>query len=125
MPTPIEAMTTAALSSALDLAVRRHALTAANIAHASSEDYLAQRVPFESRLEEIRAGKAGGGFLDPGSLEALRGLSGIPPESVPGKVQVDREMTELARNAVQFQTLVQGLARHLSLLALAAADGRR
>lgn len=125
MPTTIEAMTTAALSSALDLAARRHALTAANIAHAGTDDYLAQRLPFESRLEELRAGITGRGFLDQGSLEALRGLSAIPAETGADKVQVDREMTELARNAVQFQTLVQGLARHLSLLALAASDGRR
>jgi flagellar basal-body rod protein FlgB len=40
-------------------------------------------------------------------------------------VQLDAEMSELARNAVEYQALVQGLSRHLGLMALAAADGRR
>jgi flagellar basal-body rod protein FlgB len=35
------------------------------------------------------------------------------------------EVTELARNAVHFQALTQALSRHLGMLALAAADGRK
>lgn len=120
----IESMTTAALSSALDLAVRRHTLTASNIAHAGTEGYQALRLPFEAHLEEARTQRAAG-FLDQRGLETLRSVADVGAESTQASVQVDLEMTELARNAVRFQELVQGLSRHLSLLALAAGDGRR
>jgi flagellar basal-body rod protein FlgB len=44
---------------------------------------------------------------------------------MPGRVQLDAEMADLARTAVDFQALTQALSRHLGLLALAAADGRK
>lgn len=127
MPLPIEAMTTSALSAALDAASRRHAAIAANLANANTEGYLPVRFTFGAQLEEARALLRDQGTLDRASLDALRGsleplLDGA---GQPGKVQLDLEMTELARNAVQFQALAQGLSRHLGVLALAAADGRK
>jgi flagellar basal-body rod protein FlgB len=127
MPSPIESMTTAALSAALDAASLRQALVAANIANAGTEGYLPLRLSFEARLDEVRAALRDGGWLDPASLETLRGLGEGEVEVRAGTdpVRLDAEMAELARNAVEFQALVQGVSRHLSLLALAAADGRR
>jgi flagellar basal-body rod protein FlgB len=43
----------------------------------------------------------------------------------PVQARLDAEMVALARNAVRFQALAQGMSRHLGLLALAAGDGRR
>ena len=125
MATLIEPVTTAALSAALSAATRRHAVVASNSAHAATEGYQPLRLDFEAQLEEARASLQDGAFLDKRGLESLRGLSELPPERLESSVRVDAEMTELARNAVQFQALVQGLARHLSVLALAAADGRK
>ena len=127
MPSPIESTTTAALSAALDAASRRQALVAANIANAGTEDYLPLRLSFEARLDEVRAALRDGGWLDPVSLETLRSLGEGEVEVRAGTdpVRLDAEMAELARNAVEFQALVQGVSRHLSLLALAAADGRK
>ena len=121
----IEPVTTAALSAALDAATRRHATAASNIAHAGTEGYQPLRLAFDSQLEDARARLGEGAFLDARGLASLRELATTAPESLEGRVQVDVEMTELARNAVQFQALVQGLARHLSVLSLAAADGRK
>lgn len=122
MPLPIEAVTTAALSAALDAASRRQALIASNIAHAGTEGYVPQRL-FEASLQEARDVLAERGRLD---LRAVDSMRSVPTETVEGgKVRLDAEMAELARNAVQFQALVQGVSRHLSLLAMAAADGRK
>jgi flagellar basal-body rod protein FlgB len=127
MPSPIEPMTTAALSAALDAASRRQALVAANIANAETEGYQPLRLSFKARLDEVRAGLRDGGWLDPASLEILRSLGEGEAEARAGTdpVRLDAEMADLARNAVQFQALVQGVSRHLSLLALAAGDGRK
>lgn len=126
MPSHIEAVTTAALSAALDGASRRQALIAANIANAGTESYQPLRLPFEAHLEEARGAWREHGLRDTRLVEALRSAATLPAEPVEGSsVRMDVEMAELARNAVQFQALVQGVSRHLSLLALAAADGRK
>jgi flagellar basal-body rod protein FlgB len=125
MATPIEPVTTAALSAALDAAVRRHAVTAVNISNTGTEAYQPLRLSLDAGLEEARAHLAQSAFLDRRGLDALRELSTAPARPQEGSVQLDAEMTELARNAVHFQALLQGLSRHLSLLALAAGDGRK
>ena len=126
MPLPIESVTTAALSAALDAASRRQAVTAANIANASTEGYVPLRVSFEAQLADARTAVEQRGWIDQAALEQLRGVRDVAAQpAITGPVTLDQEMTELARNAVQFQALLQGVSRHLSLMALAAADGRK
>lgn len=127
MSIPIEAITTAALSASLETASRRQAVLAANIANASTPGYVPQQLSFDAHLAEARAVLQDKGVLDLSAVESLR----AEPEPLfdaagrPAAVQLDAEMSELARNGVEYQALVQGLSRHLALLALAAADGRR
>lgn len=127
MPLQLEAVTTAALSAALDAASRRHALIATNIANANTDGYAPGRLSFEAQLQEAQAALGERGRLDEAGLGLLRSLAQTRPESAAAgePVKIDVEMAQLAHNAVQFQALTQGLARHLSLLALAAADGRK
>jgi flagellar basal-body rod protein FlgB len=127
MPTPIEAITTAALSAALETASRRQAAVAANIANASTPGYVPQQVSFEAHLAEARSALRDKGVLDLAAAESLRARAEpmLDAAGQPAAVQLDAEMSELARNGVEYQALVQGLSRHLGLLALAAGDGRR
>ena len=120
-------ITTTALSLALEAAAGRQQVAGANVANAAVEGYAPQRLSFEDRLTEARASLARGGAIE------WRDLQDVRPERVPvhdeGQasmpVQLDAELAEMARNAVHYQVLVQGLSRHLGLLALAVADGRR
>lgn len=127
MGVPIEAITTAALSAALETAGKRQAVVAANIANASTPGYVPQEVSFEAHVAEARRMLRDKGVLDLATVETLRG----EPEPVfdaggqPAAVQLDAQMSAMARNGVEFQALLQGLSRHLALLALAAGDGRR
>lgn len=121
----IESVTTAAIGAALDAAQRRHAVAAANIAHAGTEGYVPLRLSFEEQLEEARIVLRDKGWLDRSALEALRDLPQPSTEDAGPPVQIDAEMTELASNSLHFQALVQGVSRHLGLLALAAGDGRK
>lgn len=125
MPVPIESVTTAALSAALDGAQRLHAAVAANIANASTEGYVPLRLSFEAQLAEAREALSAKGWLDPAAVEGMRQLPEPVADEGAGAVQLDVEMTQLAANALQFQALLQGVSRHLGLLALAAADGRK
>lgn len=125
MTRPIESVTTAALTAALDAAQRRHAVVAANIAHAGTEGYVPLRLSFEAQVAEARGVLREKGWLDASALEALRQVPESVAQEEDAQVQLDAEMTELASNALQFQALVQGVSRHLGLLAMAAADGRK
>jgi flagellar basal-body rod protein FlgB len=127
MPSPMEAVTTAALSAALDAANLRQSAIAANIANAGAEGYVPLQLSFGERLEEAQAVLREKGALDFGAIDHLRGSLEpvVDAAGQPAAVQIDAEMTELARNAVHFQALTQGLSRHLGLLAMAAGDGRK
>ena len=127
MNTHVEALTTAALSAALEGASRRQAAIAANLANVDTAGYVPLRLSFEAQVRQAQATLADRGVLDPAAIDSLRGELEplVGPDGSTGQVRVDSEMAELARNAVQFQALVQGLSRHLALQALVAADGRR
>lgn len=123
----IEAVTTAALSAALDAATRRQAVVSANIANANSVGYTPLKVSFGEQLAEARASFQQKGWIAPAHLDAIRGTVEelLDPSGQPARVQLDAEMAELVRNAVDFQTLAQAVSRHLGMIALAAADGKR
>lgn len=126
MPVPIESITTAALSAALDASARRHAAVAANVANAQTEGYAPLHVVFDARLEEARADLQEGRWLDASALAGLRGeIRSGAAEGAPEKVQLDMQMAEMARNSAHFQALAQAVSRHLGMLALAAGDGRK
>jgi flagellar basal-body rod protein FlgB len=127
MPTTIEAITTAALSAALETANRRQAAVAANIANASTPGYVPQQVSFDAHLAEARTVLREKGVLDLAAVDSLRARAEpvVDASGQPAAIQLDAEMSALARNGVEYQALVQGLSRHLGLLALAAGDGRR
>lgn len=126
MTSPLEALTTAALSAAMDGAMRRHTAIAANIANANTEGYMPRKVSFDAQVTQARAALREGRLLDAAAIESLRGeVETVAEAGAVPAVKIDAEMADLARNAVQFQALTQGLSRHLALQALAAADGRR
>ncbi|MCC2673424.1 MAG: flagellar basal body protein [Ramlibacter sp.] len=123
----IDAITTAALSAALAAGASRQAAVASNIANAGTEGYVPLRLAFDATLEDARAALLERGSLDPSHISAMRGRLEpvLDAAGVPTRVQLDAEMAELAGNSVHFQALLQGLSRHLSILAIAAADGRK
>jgi flagellar basal-body rod protein FlgB len=123
----LEAITTATLSLAMEAASRRQQAIAANIANASTEGYTPVRLAFESQLAEARQALREKGSVDAFALAGVRmDLEPVLDASgQPAKVQLDVEVAEMARNAVQYQALAQGLSRHLSILAAAAADGKK
>lgn len=126
----IEALTTISLSLALDAGSLRHQVIANNIANASVEGFVPQRLNFDAYVQDARRSLNERGRLDSQtlidmaavrpSIEAVLGATGLP-----AKVQLDTEVSNMAQNAVQYQALLKGLSRHLGLLYTAASDGKR
>jgi flagellar basal-body rod protein FlgB len=118
MTPPIEAVTTASLSLALDAATLRQQVIAANIANANVPGYVARTVSFDAVMNG-----AFGGLPASGSLQA-HVAPRLDAAGLPQSVQIDSEMAELSLNQLQYQTLVAGLNKHLSVLSAAIADGK-
>ena len=126
----IEGITTTALSMALDAASLRQQAIATNIANASSEGYIPQRVNFEAYVQDARRELIERGRLDSQTLlnmaeSPLAMEPAVDGAGVPAKVQLDAEVAGMAQNAVHYQALLKGLSRHLSVLYSAASDGKR
>lgn len=115
---PAEHLTTQALTLALDAAAVRHRVIAANLAHTGSPGYAAQRVSFEALVQASASGR-------PDRLELRPHVEAAEP--APGGVTptLDESMSALAQNTLHTQVLLRAVQRHLGLLALAAADGKR
>lgn len=123
-----EALTVAALSSALDAASLRQQVIAANIANAGRSDYAAQRVSFEATFAEqaARIGAARPG-RDPRPPIELR-MRVEPDLGADGRarpIQLDSEVAALAQNSTHYQALVRGLNRYLAVMASAVSEGKR
>jgi flagellar basal-body rod protein FlgB len=123
----LEALTTASLSLALEAAGRRHQAIAANLANAQAQGYMPVRLAFEAQLADARQLLRERGSVDAQSLAGVR-MELEPDVDALGRpvpVQLDAAMVEMARNAVHYQALTQGLSRHLAIQAIAVADGRK
>jgi flagellar basal-body rod protein FlgB len=114
MTDSVEAITTGMLSRALEAATLQHQATAANIANQATEGYVPVRVSFAAQMAAL-TGEAPAAKFEP-VLDA---------QGRPATVRLDSEMADMARNAVQYQALARGLNKHLALLAMAAADGKK
>jgi flagellar basal-body rod protein FlgB len=127
MSTSLEAVTTSLLSLALEATSRRQQAITANVANVHAPGHVPLALSFESQLAQARQALAERGRVQPADLAGVRPQLDLrlDAQGQPVPVQLDLELAEMARNAVHHQALVQGLARHLGVLALAASDGRR
>lgn len=118
-----EAVTVNLVSLALDAASLRHRAIAANIANAGNADYHAVRVSFEDQLETARRDLAGRGAVRPASLSGVAPTMLSAPEA--GGVALDLETANLAQNTLQYQALLKGLSKYMSIVSAAINEGKR
>lgn len=129
MPLPdpsIEAVTTASLSLALDVASLRHAAHVSNITQKNVADY--RRATLDTQaLEAVRTELSRTGRVDAGTLAAVRLQLRPASADVTGGngIKLDQEMAELNANTLRYQTLVNALNLHMGLLDLAVSEGKR
>jgi flagellar basal-body rod protein FlgB len=124
----IESATIGIVKSALDAASLRHLTIAQNIANANSPGFIPHRVSFEeqfdsfaSRLasgESIRASELAG--VHP-TIDSVDQVSGDETESV----KLDIETVHLAQNTVQYQALLKGISKKMSVINAAINEGKR
>ncbi|RQO63591.1 flagellar basal body rod protein FlgB [Paucibacter sp. KBW04] len=119
----IDPTTLALVGRALDVATLRQAVHAQNIANANVEGYLPSSVRFEEHLGHVRAALSDRQPVQPRDLEVLQ--PSVVAAALGSKVELDMEVSALARNSMHYQALVKVLDREMSLMSLAVSDGKR
>ena len=119
----LESVTTATLAKALDAAMLRQQAIASNLANAGSADYVPLRVAFEAQLAQARDNLQARGSASSADIAALQ--PELETDANAAGLQPDLQLADMARNALHYQALIQGLARHLELLSAAVAEGRK
>ncbi|MGI6662952.1 MAG: flagellar basal body rod protein FlgB [Bacillota bacterium] len=121
------------MQRALDGAWRRHEVLANNVANAETPGYKRLDLDFRTALAEASAAKrptlvatsprhiVPSNTVEPGCLG--QDLSAITPDG--NSVDIDREMGEVAANALYYSAVSGQLRAHLSLLRKAITEGRR
>ncbi|TAK83711.1 MAG: flagellar basal body protein [Aquabacterium sp.] len=119
---PLNGATGALVRLALDAAQARHRALAANIANAGVPGYTPLRLGFGEQLAQLRDAMAAG---DTRVLDGVQALQPDAPAGGADRVELDQEVAGLAENTLQYQALMRGLSRHMSLISLALNEGRK
>ena len=121
-----EAITTRALSLALDAAVLRQQVIASNIANANAAGFFPLRVSFNAQFDAVRRSLVDRGGTDRSALGAIQIQiePALDANGISRPVELDAEVAALAQNTTHYQTLIRGLSRHLSILASAVSEAR-
>ncbi|HEU4652739.1 MAG TPA: flagellar basal body rod protein FlgB [Steroidobacteraceae bacterium] len=108
------------LTRALDVSALRQAVYSANIANASVPGYQRLEVNFDQQLEGFAAA------FDSASKADQTHLSMSAPSVIATgtAVKLDQEVAAMARNSLQYQTLVGAYERMSALTRLAIREGR-
>ncbi len=128
--------TTSALSTALNMRLLKHNVTASNIANAETPHYHAKKIDFEDALARaIDLDGLNGTSTTNENHIAVGGHSGkVRPdiyENPEGAVNndgntvdVEREISNLNENSVMYKAALQLMNKKLAALRYAASDGR-
>lgn len=109
-------------SKALDVAALRHSVIAQNIANVNVAGAQRMTVAFEAALDSEQAQ----GLASSGSASSLGGAQAeVVPDVLSPTISMEREMAEMSRNSLNYQTLVRAISRQLSTVAMAINEGRR
>lgn len=130
MTETIGGITVQLVGLALDAAYLKHAAIANNIANVNSTGYVRKTVNFESQLNSIAASLSPGSRspITPAQIAAvnpfIEDVVATDPSSIPN-INIDEEMSELARNTVHYQALLRGLGQKMFIESIAINEGRK
>jgi flagellar basal-body rod protein FlgB len=74
-------------------------------------------VSFDSQLDAARRSLSEAGRLDPATLAEVHPY--LETNALMGHIEIDMQVADMARNALQYQALLRGLSRHYEILSLA------
>jgi flagellar basal-body rod protein FlgB len=114
------------IENMLDWAAKRQQTISANLANIDTPGYKARDVSFSEHLQSLALDTTSSTHLEPASQSSLRVFEvGAEAKENGNTVDLDREMTELTKNGLQYLALVQFLNQKIRTLRSAINDGGR
>ena len=117
----------AALIKTLDGAALRHRALADNIANTETPGFTRSDVAFHERLRSaVERARAEGSAEPVEAVEAQIAADRNSPARADGNnVDIEREMAELAKNTLEYESAAHALAIKLAMIRTAINEGRR
>ena len=101
------------IGNALRNAEQNHRVVSQNIANVNTPGYQTKALSFDDFVKQVRSGEAENKFVDELPVERVDGLV----DRVDGNnVDIDQQLGEAKKNALEFQTYSQLLAAKMSTL---------
>ena len=120
-------LTTTAIAQSLDASAMRHRVIADNIANVETPGFKRSEVSFESKLKSA--------LESLNSDMAMRTIEGMEPDveqdtQSPARadgnnVSIDREMADLTKNSLEYETLTRLMTMKGSMIQTVLTEGRR
>lgn len=102
------------LGLAIEFARENHAVIGQNLANVNTPGYKTAELSFENLLSQIEAGVSA---EEMGNAEfEIRNPEGLPARNDGNNVDMDREIANLKKNAMVYQTLTQLLGSKMGML---------
>ena len=113
------------IESQLSIASKRQQVLSANIANVDTPGYRAQDVTFEDQMDLLDLVGTAGRHMTPLGPDAKFRMFDVGTEAKPNgnTVDLDRELTEVTKNGLQYVTLMQFLQNKLRTLRSSITDG--
>lgn len=113
------------IESQLTVATRRQEALSANIANADTPGYRARDVRFNEQMQMLSASGTSAAHISPGGADSRFQMIDVDTEVKPNgnSVDLDRELTEVTKNGLEFITLMQFLQNKLRMLRYSISEG--
>ena len=114
------------IESQLTAATRRQETLSANIANADTPGYRAQDLEFSEQMQMLKISGTSERHITPlggeeGNVRRFEVESNVKPNG--NSVDLDRELTEVTKNGLEFITLMQFLQNKLKTLRYSISEG--
>lgn len=113
------------IESQLTVATRRQEALSANIANADTPGYRARDVRFNEQMQMLSASGTSVSHITPGGADSRFQMFDVDTDVKPNgnSVDLDRELTEVTKNGLEFITLMQFLQNKLRTLRYSISEG--
>jgi flagellar basal-body rod protein FlgB len=120
-------VTTTALAKSLDAAGLRHRVIADNIANVETPGFTRSEVSFETELKQAMAGASDDAAIRRiNTIQPSAHLDTSSPANPNGNnVSIDKEMAELTKNTLQYESLTRLLNMKAAMIREAITEGKR
>ncbi len=113
------------LEDLLSWTSRRQQALAANVANLDTPGYRAKDYSFQEEMQSLAMAATSGKHIAPAEEPSIARMYEVDTNVKPNgnSVNLDRELTEITKNGLQYVTLVQYLNQRLRTLRSAITDG--